>query len=117
MNNEQMKRIGMFANFDGTETAEVPAESVNDPGSDNTALKPTIDEFLEANGLDKDKLPEDGLLSELSEKPDEGGADVEYELVKEKKPVVTDKRRKFVRLALVAFALFVAYRLFFSKRR
>lgn len=107
MNNEQMKRIGMFASFDGAETVDVTEEPVKEPNPDN----PDADK-----GIDTAKIPEDGLSPEISEQPGEGGEE-EYELVKEKKPVVTDKRRKLVRLALVAFALFVAYKLFFSKRR
>lgn len=116
MNNEQMKRIGMFANFDGAETVDVTEEPVKEPNPDNAAPESSIDKFLEDNGINTNKLPEDGLFPEISEQPGEGGEE-EYELVKEKKPAVTDKRRKLVRLALVAFALFVAYKLFFSKRR
>lgn len=115
MNNEQMKRIGMFASFDGAETVDAPAEPVKEPNPDNAAPESSIDGFLEDKGI-TNKLPEDGLFPAISEQPGEDGED-EYELVKEKQPAVTDKRRKLVRLALVAFALFVAYKLFFSKRR
>lgn len=111
-----MKRIGMFASFDGAETVDVTEEPVKEPNPDNAAPESSIDKFLEDNGY-TNKLPEDGLFPAISEQPGEGGEEEEYELVKEKNPAVTDKRRKLVRLALVAFALFVAYKLFFSKRR
>lgn len=84
--------------------------------SDNTGE--TANEWLEEHGIGTG-LPEDGLIPEtnvpVDDTPGEGGE--EYELVKEASGRVVSERHKFVRMALVVFVLWAAYRLFFARRR
>lgn len=91
-----MKRIGMLANasFDG----EPESDNVQDPAPDNPEPETP------------DPIPE--IPVQTPEKPGDG----EWELVKETPAKCVDWRR-FIRPALLVVAVFVAYKLFFAKRR
>lgn len=112
MKSEQMKRIGMFANarFDG-ETVPDP-ENVQDPVPVNPEPESPIDNLL-GEGVSGNLAVMPMPVPETPEEPGDGA----FELVKEKPAKPACGWRRFVRPALIVVAVFVAYKLFFAKRR
>ncbi|MDE6493304.1 MAG: hypothetical protein K2L50_01820 [Bacteroidales bacterium] len=109
-----------------TPTSPIEPDDETDLSGDGSNLKPTtsgFEEMLPGVGVTieipdtptDEPVPDDDPAEPDPEEPEDGNE--EYELVKEKKRPNNDKRHKLVRLVLVAVALLIAYRLFFSKRR
>lgn len=97
MKGEQMKRVGMLANarFDG----DTEPETVQDPTPDNP--EPETPDPIE-------EIP-----TQTPEQPGDG----DFELVKDKPAKCAAGLHRFIRPVLLAVAVFVAYKLFFAKRR
>lgn len=140
MKDAQLKRIGMFSGIpmDGSDT---PLQSgiVEFNPDDMKTVTPTggssgsgsdPEEIFPGTSVNDKVLPTEDPIPDVEPEPGEGGPDpdpeqpgtdpgdgVELELVKEKPgKQENDRRRKIVRLALLAGAVFIAYRLFFKRR-
>lgn len=136
MKDAQLKRIGMFSGMpmNGSDT---PLQSGSVEFNHNSMATITPPGSSSGSGIDPEELfpgtSDTGTVPPTPEAEPGPGEDVpdpdpvepggepgdgeELELVKEKpKKQQNDKRHKIVRLALLAGAAFIAYRLFFKRR-